>query len=42
MNTNKIVIRLSVIIVIFAMIAAGLGVFWQGQGDSFSFTSLRE
>lgn len=41
MNTNKIVIRLSVIIVIFAMIAAGLGVFWQGQGDSFSFTSLR-
>ncbi len=41
MNTTKIVIRLSIIIVLLTLIAAGLGVFWQGQGNSFSFTSLR-
>jgi hypothetical protein len=41
MNTHKILQRLSISIVFLALIAAGLGVFWQGQGEAYPFTSLR-
>jgi hypothetical protein len=41
MYANKIITRLSILIIFLALIAAGLGVFWQGQGEAFTFTSLR-
>lgn len=41
MKINQIVIRLSIIIVLLSLIAAGLGVFWQGQGETYTFTTLR-
>lgn len=42
MKTNKTIIRLSTITVFLALIAAGLGVFWQGQGEAYPFSTLRE
>jgi hypothetical protein len=41
MKTSNLVIWLSSLIVILALIAASLGLFWQDGGDSFSFITLR-
>ncbi len=41
MKTNQAVIRLSIIVAILSLIAAGLGVFWQGQGEPIPFTTMR-
>lgn len=41
MKTSKILVRLSILIVLLSLIAAGAGVFWQGEGSSYEFTSLR-
>ncbi|MBN1306252.1 MAG: hypothetical protein JXA13_17595 [Anaerolineales bacterium] len=41
MNTTKSITQLTLLIIILAFIAAGAGVFWQGQGETFEFTSLR-
>jgi hypothetical protein len=41
MKPNTIVIRLATIIVPLALLAAGLGVFWQGTGEAYPFTTLR-
>lgn len=41
MKTNQTTLRLSVFIVLLSLIAAGFGVFWQGQGQPYPFTSLR-
>jgi hypothetical protein len=41
MKTSKILIRLSIIIVLLSLITAGAGVFWQGSGTPYEFTSLR-
>jgi hypothetical protein len=41
MKTNKIIIRLAIIIIPLAILAAGAGLFWQGSGEPFPFTSLR-
>ncbi len=41
METNKTVIRLSILVAIFSLIAAGLGVFWQGKGESIPFITIR-
>ena len=38
---QKRITNLSIIIIIFASIAAGLGVFWQGEGEAFTFETLR-
>lgn len=41
MKSNNIVIRLALIIVPLALLAAGAGVFWQGTGESYPFETLR-
>jgi len=41
MKSNNIVIRLALLIIPLALIAAGTGVFWQGTGESYPFTTLR-
>jgi hypothetical protein len=41
MKTSKPVIYLSILIVLLSLIAAGAGVFWQGAGTAYEFTSLR-
>lgn len=41
MKTSNLVIWLSFLIVVLALIAASLGLFWQDGGNSFSFTTLR-
>jgi hypothetical protein len=41
MKTSNLAIWLSSLIIILALIAASLGLFWQDGGDSFSFTTLR-
>jgi hypothetical protein len=41
MKTNNIVIRLAILIIPLALLAAGAGVFWQGTGASYSFNTLR-
>jgi len=41
MKTNKAVIQLSIIIAVLSLIAAGSGVFWQGQGEPIPFTTMR-
>lgn len=41
MKTSNLVIWLSSLIVVLALIAASLGLFWQDGGNSFSFTTLR-
>ena len=41
MKTNSIVTGLSILILLLAVIAAGAGVFWQGTGESYPFTTLR-
>jgi hypothetical protein len=41
MKPNNIVIRLAIIIIPLALLAAGAGVFWQGSGESYPFQTLR-
>jgi len=41
MKSNNIVIRLALIIIPLALLAAGAGVFWQGTGDPYLFHTLR-
>ena len=41
MKTNNIVIRLALIIIPLALLAAGAGVFWQGTGEPYPFETLR-
>lgn len=41
MKSNTIVIRLALIIVPLALLAAGAGVFWQGEGEPYLFHTLR-
>jgi len=41
MKPNNIVIRLTLIIIPLALLAAGAGVFWQGTGEPYPFETLR-
>ena len=41
MKPNSIVIRLASFIILLALFAAGMGVFWQGTGESYPFETLR-
>lgn len=41
MKTNAIAIRLALIIIPLALLAAGAGVLWQGTGESYPFETLR-
>jgi hypothetical protein len=41
MQTSKTVVYLCVLIAVLALVAAGAGLFWQDDGSSFAFTSLR-
>lgn len=41
MKPSKIVVWLSSMIAVLALIAAGIGLFWQDGGSPFSFTTLR-
>lgn len=41
MKHNTIAIRLALIIIPLALLAAGAGVFWQGTGDPYLFHTLR-
>ena len=40
-SKQSIVIRLALLIIPLALIAAAAGVFWQGSGSSYPFTTLR-
>ncbi len=41
MKPNNIVIRLALLIIPLALLAAGAGVFWQGTGEPYQFETLR-
>ena len=41
MKINHIAIRLALIIIPLALLAAGAGVFWQGEGEPYPFDTLR-
>src|SRR5690242_14470426 len=41
MKSSKIVVWLSSLIVVLALIAAAIGLFYQDGGSAFSFTTLR-
>jgi hypothetical protein len=41
MKTSKIVIWLSSMIVVLALVAAAIGLFYQDGGSAFSFTTLQ-
>src|SRR5512134_254020 len=41
MKPNNIVIRLALLIIPLAVLAAGAGVFWQGSGEPYPFETLR-
>ena len=41
MKSNNIVIRLAVLIIPLALIVASAGVFWQGAGEPYPFSTLR-
>jgi hypothetical protein len=40
MKTQKAVVWLSSLIVVLALVAAGIGLFWQDGGHTFLFTTL--
>jgi hypothetical protein len=40
MKTSKTVVRLSCLIIVLALVAAGTGLFWQDGGSPFAFTTL--
>lgn len=41
MKSNAIVLRVALIIIPLALLAAGAGVFWQGTGEPYPFETLR-
>lgn len=41
MKTNKTILILALVIIPLALLAAGAGVFWQGSGAAFPFSTLR-
>jgi hypothetical protein len=41
MKVNQVVIRLALGIIPLALLAAGVGVFWQGEGEPYLFDTLR-
>jgi hypothetical protein len=41
MKPNSIVLRLASLIILLALFAAGMGVFWQGTGEPYPFDTLR-
>lgn len=41
LKANNIAIRLAIVIVPLALLAAGAGVFWQGTGEPYPFETLR-
>jgi len=41
MKTQKIVLRLSYLIILLTLLAVGAGIFWQGEGEPYPFTTLR-
>jgi hypothetical protein len=41
MKTPRVLVWLSSLIAVLALVAAGIGLFWQDGGDTFSFTTLR-
>jgi len=41
MSLNSIVIRLAILIIPLALLAASAGVFWQGTGEPYPFETLR-
>jgi hypothetical protein len=41
MKTTKFVLPLAYLITLLALIATGAGIFWQGSGSSYDFTTLR-
>ncbi len=41
MKTLNLVIWLSSLIIVLALVATSIGLFWQDEGDPFSFTTLR-
>ena len=41
LKANNIAIRLAIVIVPLALLAAGAGVFWQGTGERYRFETLR-
>ena len=41
MKPNSIVLRLALLIIPLAILAAGAGVFWQGTGEPYEFNTLR-
>jgi hypothetical protein len=41
MKSNNLVIRLALLIIPLALIAAAAGIFWQGTGEPYPFTTLR-
>jgi hypothetical protein len=40
-SNHTVIIRLALLIIPLALIAAAAGVFWQGSGDPYPFTTLR-
>jgi hypothetical protein len=40
-KANSMVIRLAILIIPLALLAAGAGVFWQGNGEPYPFETLR-
>jgi hypothetical protein len=41
MRNNPIIIRLALLIIPLALLAAGAGIFWQGSGEPYPFETLR-
>ena len=41
MKTSNLVIWLTALIIVLALVATSIGLFWQGEGDAFSFITLR-
>ena len=41
MKTNKTILILALVVIPLALLAAGTGVFWQGSGAAFPFSTLR-
>jgi hypothetical protein len=41
MKPNKIAMRLAIMILPLALLAAGAGIFWQGSGEPYPFDTLR-
>ena len=40
MKTSKTILQLTVLIILLTFVATITGIFWQGDGQSYEFTSL--